>query len=186
MPHPQGSEERDEEDDDDVGLRRCRRKRMTRSASNSIRECESNSDSEDELALLQLGRMAVIDRRRRNVHSQDVYSPSQDSDSEWDIRLPQPKCRKLGSLPIGRTVTRAARRHASSKYDGTKPQQVLSLRKTTVTQCLPSLALTKDESRTLSLCGEKQTAWCFFGWKCVPAVMSYQSMACPSNPSQSQ
>ncbi|KAM5347023.1 hypothetical protein ACJ41O_010028 [Fusarium nematophilum] len=117
-----------EEDDDEVGLRRRKRKRMIQSASNSIRECESSSDGEAELALPKPGRrMAVIDRQQRNVDNEDLDSLSQDSDSEWDTRLPQPKRRKLGSpLPTDCTATRATSRHASSESAGTGLQQVFS------------------------------------------------------------
>lgn len=131
MPHLEGGEEPDEEDDGNIGPQYRKRMRMTQSASNSLRQCESNSDGEAGLALpSREHRMAMMDRRRYDVDNEDVYSPSQDNDSEWEARLRRPKRRKLRAPPPpGRSAVRATGgtgRHASFKYAGSGPQQVLS------------------------------------------------------------
>lgn len=106
MPHPRGNED-SEEDDDDVRPLRCKRRRTTRPA--SIHEeggSDSSGETESALPKPKSGRrMAVVDRQRRNIHDEDVYSPSQDSDGERDVRPPQPKRRK-----------RAPRRQTSSSH----------------------------------------------------------------------
>lgn len=131
MPHLEGGEEPDEEDDGNIGPQYRKRMRMTQSASNSLRQRESNSDGEAGLALpSREHRMTMMDRRRYDVDNEDVYSPSQDSDSEWEARLRWPKRRKLRPPPPpGRSAVRATGgtgRHASFKYAGSGPQQVLS------------------------------------------------------------
>ncbi|KAH8783457.1 hypothetical protein F5883DRAFT_516218 [Diaporthe sp. PMI_573] len=133
MSHPGGSEQRDKEGDDNVRPRRRKRQRMTRSVSDSIHETESDGDGETEPVLCKprsSRRMVVAGRQQRNVDNEDFYSPSQDSDSEWDAQPSRPKRRKLRSPPpTGHTAaraTRATRHHASSNYAGTRPRQVLS------------------------------------------------------------
>jgi hypothetical protein len=117
----------DKEDGDDVRQQHGEHKRMTGSNSDSIQECTSNSNSEDNPAPPNLGRrIAVIGQQQRNMDDEDFSSPAQDSDNERDIPLPQPKHHRLCSLPTGRTAAGATRRRANSKYAGTRLEQVPS------------------------------------------------------------